>query len=82
MALVHDMGEALTSDIVPLDGISKGSSNPVTQIPKLTFAVEEKHLRERLSLQYLTCPVRPVNPTFAVKSLGFGSNTKKAQCTV
>lgn len=49
MALVHDLGEALVGDIAPSDGVSK----------------EDKHLRERLAFQYLSCLAKPVNLVFA-----------------
>lgn len=67
MALAHDMGEAIIGDIAPSDGIPKGafhcsllSAASLTDTP-----AEEKHLKERLALKYLSCLAKPVNQSFA-----------------
>ncbi|CAF9938705.1 MAG: HD domain-containing protein 2 [Heterodermia speciosa] len=51
MAAYHDMGEAIIGDITPSDGVSK----------------EDKHLRERLAIQFLSALNQPGNMAFAVE---------------
>ena len=38
MALVHDIGEALTGDITPSDGVTKGSTLLIVHYLQLTSA--------------------------------------------
>ncbi|OJD28532.1 hypothetical protein ACJ73_00059 [Blastomyces percursus] len=49
MAMFHDIGEAIVGDITPFDGINK----------------DEKYLRERLAIMFLSCLVHHFNPKCA-----------------
>lgn len=49
MAIVHDMGECIVGDIAPADGISR----------------DEKHLREKLAMEFLACLMREEDGGFA-----------------
>ncbi|KAL8663076.1 MAG: hypothetical protein Q9168_008153 [Polycauliona sp. 1 TL-2023] len=48
------MGEAIIGDLTPSDGVSK-------------VILEDKHLRERLAIRFLSALNRPGNPRFAIE---------------
>jgi 5'-deoxynucleotidase YfbR-like HD superfamily hydrolase len=74
MALIHDIGEAIIGDITPSDGISKGIWPTHWSIWCRIAAnrtAEDKHRRESLAVDYLTCLLKTSNPSAAaeIKSL-------------
>ncbi len=68
MAAFHDMGEAIIGDITPSDGISRGGCRVPERISmEADDSLEDKHVREKLAIQYLSALNRPRNPTFATE---------------
>ncbi|KAK2798413.1 hypothetical protein FQN50_008853 [Emmonsiellopsis sp. PD_5] len=65
MAMFHDIGEAIVGDITPFDGINKGRSSIGLAIEETNSGPDEKYLRERLAIMFLSCLVHHFNPSCA-----------------
>jgi putative hydrolase of HD superfamily len=68
MVLVHDMGESLTGDIIPSDGVPKGPNPVLGSFSSLANSeADKKYEKETLAIKYLSILVEPTNPDFAAE---------------
>lgn len=84
MALVHDIGEAIIGDITPSDGISRGdlySPLPIVSQMANVFA-EEKHVREKLAVEFVACTLRLADPLYADEIVDLWSEYEQAETAV